>query len=79
MVNEAMLYDSVTAIAEDYFGPAAPRFVSRIVTNHLGKLPNQVKRKDIPELITWIKLTAALLTDDMGEVNELAARLKQLA
>jgi hypothetical protein len=79
MVNELTAYDSVTEIAADYFGPAAPRYVSRIIVNHLGKSPNQLRHKDIPELVNWIKLTVALVTDDTSLVEEFATRLRTLS
>lgn len=79
MVSESTLYDSINAIAEDYFGPAAPRCMSRIITNHLGKKPERIVRKDIPALTVWVKVTVALLTDDANEVEEFVARLNKLA
>jgi hypothetical protein len=79
MVDELTAYDSVTEIASDYFGPAASRYVSRIIVNHLGKSPTQLRHKDIPELVNWIKLTLAVVTDDMNLVEEFVARLKTLS
>jgi hypothetical protein len=79
MVNEATLYDNVTEIAEDYFGPVAPRFMSRLITNHLGKTPETITPADLPELTEWVKLTVAMLTDDQSLIKEFTARLDKLS
>ena len=79
MVDELTLYDEITKISEDYFGPMAPRFVSRMVTNHLHKEPARVTAKDLPELITWIRLAASLLTEETDTINEFVGRLNTLS
>src|SRR3954469_19413020 len=78
VVEELTLYEAVTDIAEDYFGPAARRFVDRLIINHLGKKPGKLTNKDLKDLITWIKLTVGVLTDDPGVVLEFTNRLNQL-
>lgn len=79
MVANQSLYDEVTKIAEDYFGPVAPRFIARLINNHLGKEPSQLKPKDLPELSTWTKLTVSMITDDEQIVEEFVARLHLLS
>ncbi|MDL2363019.1 MAG: hypothetical protein QFB86_01395 [Patescibacteria group bacterium] len=79
MVKSHALYNDITKISEDYFGPAAPRFVSRIITNHLGKRPEDVTHKDVPELLTWMKLTMAMVTDKPEVVREFAGRINELS
>ncbi len=76
MVEETTLYKTITEIAEDYFGPAAPRFMNRLITNHLGKQPEQLTRRDITALARWAKVTAAMITDDQKSVDEFVRRLK---
>ncbi len=78
MVGELTLYETVIDIAEDYFGPAAPRFVGRLINNHLHKAPEQITTKDLPELVTWSKLTVAMLTDDKDAIEEFSSRLDAL-
>jgi hypothetical protein len=78
MHTETILYQEVTLIAEDYFGPAAPRFIDRLIINHIGKKPEKLKPGDMPELIEWTRLTASMLTEDKNTVEELAERLEQL-
>jgi hypothetical protein len=79
MVNELTIYEEITKISEDYFGPMAPRFVSRMVTNHLHKEPRKVTTRDLPELIIWIRLAAGLLTEETDTVEEFITRLKTLS
>lgn len=79
MVSQTMLYDDITRISEDYFGPVAPRFISRIVANHLNKKPEQVTAKDMPELINWVKLCMAMVTDEADTISEYIERLNKLA
>ena len=76
--QETTLYETVTDIAEDYFGPAADRFVSRLIVNHLNKTPEKLTKKDLRELISWIKLTLAVITDDPKVVSEFSRRLNSL-
>jgi hypothetical protein len=79
MVGEQAIYQSVTDIAEDYFGPAAPRFVQRLAVNHLGKQPDKITPKDLQELVDWMKLTLAMLTDNEKVITEFSGRLDLLA
>jgi len=77
-VSGNMLYDKVVSIAEDYFGPAAPRFINRLITNHLGKAPVKITARDIPDLAVWVSLTVAMLTDDQDTIDQFTKRLHQL-
>jgi hypothetical protein len=79
MVDEVTLYEEITKISEDYFGPMAPRFVSRMVANHLHKAPERVTAKDLPELITWIRLAASSLTEETETIKEFVTRLNTLS
>jgi len=72
------LYMQVLVITEDYFGPAAPRFIERIINNHFDKAPNSLKLDDLPELTEWVRLTLAILTEHESEVEELTERLSNL-
>lgn len=78
MVATSNLHDEVTKIAEDYFGPVAPRFVDRLITNHLHKDPTALRRKDIAQLSNWTKLTVSMMTDDEDIIEEFVSRLQAL-
>ena len=72
------LFDKVVAITEEYLGPAAPRFITRQISFHLNKSPQELIEGDIPELAEWTKVTLALLTEDKNLVQEYAAKIIRL-
>ncbi len=73
------LYDEVVRITNVYLGPAADRFMSRQVENHLHKDPMDLTQDDLSSLIVWIKVSVSLLTEDSGIVDEYIAKLNDLA
>ena len=79
MLKQLTLYREVTNIAEDYLGPAAPRFISRIIENHLHKGPDEVTREDMPKIITWVRLSISLVTDNEEDIAEFTQRLDNLS
>lgn len=79
MVGQDTVYDDITRISEDYFGPVTARFIKRLVANHLNKKPEQVTAKDLPKLISWIQLSMAMVTDETDTINEYIERLNELA
>lgn len=78
MDDKLPLYQEVIGIAEDYFGPAASRYIDRLIIGHLGKRPQQLRRKDLPELFSWVKLTVAMVTDESPLIEEFMIRLDKL-
>jgi hypothetical protein len=72
------LYVRVVELASDYLGPAAPRFVDRLIRNHLGKNPEQLAERDIQQLVVWVKLSVSMLTDDTDEIEDFTSRLGYL-
>jgi hypothetical protein len=78
MAQAESLYQEVIVIAEDYFGPAAPRYIDRLITGHIGKQPQQLRHKDLPELFSWVKLTVAMVTDEEPVIEEFMHRLVAL-
>ncbi len=74
----AELYRQVVTVAEDYLGPAAPRFVARQVAFLFNKNPQELALEDMPRLIEWTRVTLALLTDDQQVVEECARKLGEL-
>ena len=73
------LHENVIDIAEDYFGPAAPRLINRLIINHLNKTPEKLTTRDLKDLVSWIKLTLGVVTDEPEVVDELSARLTALS
>jgi hypothetical protein len=73
------LYDRVVQVTHIYLGPAADRFISRQVQNHLHKEPEQLSNRDLLKLIDWIKVAVSLLTEDSALIEEYAEQLQRLA
>lgn len=73
------IYQRVLEISEDYLGPAAPRFLERLATNHLGKPATRLTHTDLPELVVWIKLAVTVITEDQTLINGYMGRLEELA
>lgn len=75
---QANLYQQVVKITQDYLGPAAERFVSRQIQTHLHKQPDALTEKDLAELVDWIKIAVALLTEDGKMVDDFVRSLLDL-
>ena len=78
MAEPANLYQQVVRITYVYLGPAADRFVTRQVVNHLRKSPEELRPADMPELIDWIKLAMGFLTEDQKLIDDYIGRLRTL-
>ena len=78
MVGQQTIQEQVIDISRDYLGPAADRFINRQIRNHLRKNPERLAKKDLVELISWIKVAMAILTDDDKIVNEYVRHLHKL-
>lgn len=74
-----MLYDKIVEVTHVYLGPAADRFIARQVQSHLHKPPEQLTKKDLEDLIDWIRVAVSLLTDDSEVVEEYLAQLQKLS
>lgn len=73
------VYDEVVRVTQVYLGPAANRFISRQVENHLHKPAEQLTKDDLLSLVDWIKVVVGLLTDDSVIIEEYVAELRKLA
>jgi hypothetical protein len=71
-------YEQVVRITHEYLGPAAERFISRQIRNHLHTEPRDMTKKDLSRLIEWIRLAMSLLTADSRIVEEYIGQLTQL-
>jgi hypothetical protein len=76
--KQTNLYAKVVRVTNVYLGPAADRFISRQVENHLHKSPENLSKEDLIKLIDWIKVAVSLLTEDTEIVEEYAAQLRKL-
>lgn len=74
-VKQNNLYESVVEIATDYLGPTARRFIDRQIESHSNKQPANLSAKDLEQLIDWIKVSLALLTEDTSLIKEFTSRL----
>ena len=72
-------YASITSIAEDYFGPAAERFIDRIIRIHIRKPKDKIGAEDVREVAAWIKLALGHYTEDEATVHEFMRRLARMA
>ena len=79
MTSNAPIYDKVVRITNVYLGPAADRFIARQVQNHLHKPAEELSKRDLLQLIDWIRVAVSLLTDDTEIIEEYAAQLHRLA
>jgi hypothetical protein len=79
MDRPVKLYSEAVAITYDYLGPAADRFLTRQIRNHLNISPSDLKDKNLLELIDWIRLAMMILTHDEHLVDEYVRRLTKLA
>jgi len=75
---KSTLYDEVVSITYDYLGPAADRFVIRQIRNHLGKNPEELQRRDLQQLIDWIRLAMRLISSDVEVIDRYIGDLKVL-
>lgn len=75
MAQAASLYELVVDITEEYLGPPSRRFINRQIQNHLSKEPEELAGSDLKNLVKWIRITAAYLTDDTKLINEYCSRL----
>lgn len=75
---ETSLYRKVVNITYDYLGPAADRFVTRQIRNHLHKDPEELEKSDLKRLIDWISLAFNLLSDDDQLVSDYIKSLEKL-
>lgn len=73
------IYHEVVGITYEYLGPAADRFVTRQIRNHLHKNPEQLQPKDLQQLLDWMRLAMGLLSDDKQLVELYIRELEQLS
>ena len=77
--RRASLKSQVIEVSQDYFGPAASRFIDRQIAMHLKKDPDSLTKEDLVELLDWLKLSFALLTKNAELIDEYTSRLQLIA
>lgn len=73
------LYENILGITQDYLGPAAQRFIDRQIAFHLHKNPQEITKADLPDLVEWVKVSLASLTEDTKVVEKCSDRISDLA
>lgn len=79
MPRNDSLFREVVNVSIDYLGPAGERFVRRQISTHLNKDPEKITPKDLNQLIDWIRLAFALITENKLLVDEFSSRLDALS
>ena len=77
MKNDLSLYEQTVATTADYLGPAARRFVDRQIYYHLDKNPSSLTKQDLKKLIDWLRVSLAVITNDLNLIDEYILRLEQ--
>jgi hypothetical protein len=72
------LYKQVVQVSIVYFGPAAERFITRQLQNHLSKSPQDLTKRDLAQLIDWIQVAVSIITEDKEIVEEYIGQLRKL-
>lgn len=73
-----MLYTRVISITHNYLGSSADHFVGRQIRSHLHKDPEQLVKRDLADLIDWIRVGMGYITEDSEIVDEYVSNLKKL-
>lgn len=73
------LLGQVIDITERYLGPAAERFVHRLIIFHLEKDPEQLNKQDLVKLAEWIKVSLGLLTNDKQLIDDCEKSILRLS
>lgn len=76
--STSSLYSKVLKTTYRYLGPASERFINRQISNHIGKHPEDLERRDLSELINWIEVSMTVLTNDQELISEYIGKLKAL-
>jgi hypothetical protein len=78
MTIEAQYYLKILQITQDYLGPAAERFISRQISSHFNKHPNDLSKQDIPMLAIRIRSGLKVLTHDEHILDEAYQRISAI-
>ena len=71
------LYDEVLNVARPYLGPAAERFLTRQIEQHLDTNAQGLGRQHLDELAKWC-LNSGKLVMDESKASDLGQKIKAL-
>lgn len=74
----SVVFEEIVDMTSDYIGPAARRFVTKIVHNHLDKSPSELKRSDVTEYHEAAVIAFARITKNSRLRYEFSTRLLAL-
>lgn len=78
MAQGSSIYGAAVEVSKEFLGPAGERFLRRQIDTHLGIEPEALERQHLQELVSWVRLTFAVLTNDSDLVEDFSARLLSL-
>ena len=78
-MTAAPIYTAAVEVSKEFLGPAGERFLRRQISTHLGIEPEDLERHHLKELVSWLRLTFAVLTNDSELVEDFSARLLSLS
>ncbi|MDQ3093687.1 MAG: hypothetical protein M3Q70_00730 [bacterium] len=79
MTANKTLFEDVVEVTYEYLGPAADRFISRQIRNHINKEPDQLRQGDLNKLIDWLRISMAMITKDDSLVAKYISTLERMA
>lgn len=78
-MGNTSIYSGAVEISKTFLGPAGERFLRRQIITHLDIEPEKLESRDLQELVNWVRLTFAVLTNDARLVDDFSDRLLGLA
>jgi hypothetical protein len=74
----SVVFEEIVDMTSDYIGPAARRFVTKIIRNHLSKSPSELKRSDVTDYHKVAVVAFAHVTKNSRLRYEFSTRLLAL-
>lgn len=71
-----VLYSNLVEAATDLLGPAADRFMTRHIENHLDIKPKDITPQHLPELEAWLKPSLCALTPDTAIIDVFILKIR---
>lgn len=78
MAQDSTLYAQAIRVTEEYLGPAGERFLCRQIKEHLDIEPASLKEENLSQLINWLSIAFALLTNNQKAIDAFTNDLKSL-
>ncbi len=71
------LYDNILNVARPYLGPAAEKFISRQIGQHLSIDAQKIASQQLDELAKWCLISGKLIMDE-SKAQEFSQKVKAL-